>query len=839
MSAFLLRLQGIPRHGEITVGIIKGSRHFSFTTSSAIEDRLRHITERLVGQIEAVLDPREHPVDYTGPFILIKGVDDAVITTTDPELDAYEIEVAPNSRLDPVTRGIRKRATSVATNNPDQQVLGALARMTGHLSRAAKAQQALQASLVKVERTFAEGTRATLLGMPLPSNPTPGVTHPITATPAVASSVLTQLGANTGAMMNQMAGLSDARARQLEAIRKKEEEAKTGTPPAAGNGNPPSGTGSPVSPPSPTGGGGGGGSGQPGGTGTPSEDLREPFGDGSEEEAEVRKACLIWIYRFDGIEIVIGETGDGRWRLSRGQGDYVYNSRGVLVYDPEVYDFGMEGDGDEGDPDLKRKLDELIERRRSHAEEQGDPWASTRALASFFADLTPIVGDVKGLVESLTGENFFTGEELSPEERAFGFAAALVGLLTLGVGSTAVRAGTKTADKIADAYRAGAASGRLTGEAATTIEETILALRRERLAARSRPSHPLRTSCEIMEELQPGRAGRRFAPDSCFAPGTLVALPAGEFAPIEQVNVGWTVVTAGRDAPAAQTVVRISNAQAAALLELRVMRDNEESVIRCTPNHRFATNEGFTAAGKLSPGLSLHCLDGARAVVTATREIAAAVQPVFNLQVSTDHTFAVSPARVIVHNGPPCPSWKSMTAAQRAVATERLTSARSALLAQEGRVGSYAEMADSANDSGRKYRELHQLRHGLDSLPPASEVITPNHIPPASLLRAFRHPNLNRKTGGAINMTMARHLDMRTTHSAVNDTRNLGAARTNREYIDLLNAGRPKAEVFQKALRDDLDDMLRISPQLYGPAAQQLVDYYKDLVPGLMRGFKL
>jgi hypothetical protein len=75
----------------------------------------------------------------------------------------------------------------------------------------------------------------------------------------------------------------------------------------------------------------------------------------------------------------------------------------------------------------------------------------------------------------------------------------------------------------------------------------------------------------------------------------------------------------------------------------------DHETLRCTPRHRFFTTSGWVAAGDLSPGCEVRCLDGKMHEIFAV-SVEPAETPVFNMRVDQQHTYFVGQAGYLVHN---------------------------------------------------------------------------------------------------------------------------------------------------------------------------------------------
>ena len=214
--------------------------------------------------------------------------------------------------------------------------------------------------------------------------------------------------------------------------------------------------------------------------------------------------------------------------------------------------------------------------------------------------------------DSLAGFDIVTGEDLSPGERAFAGAAALVGLLTLGIGSSVLRGGTRTASRLNRMFDGARNARRLTGNESAFVDDLLRRLKEEAIGTRGRGARQLRNNCEVVSELFPNRAGRRLAIDSCLVLGTLVAVPGASPVAIEAIQTGWAVLSCPPFAQSsaianvnARQVLSSSNVSASAITEIRLISGSEYETLRLTPEHKVATCSGFVDAKSLVPGMRL------------------------------------------------------------------------------------------------------------------------------------------------------------------------------------------------------------------------------------------
>ena len=110
--------------------------------------------------------------------------------------------------------------------------------------------------------------------------------------------------------------------------------------------------------------------------------------------------------------------------------------------------------------------------------------------------------------------------------------------------------------------------------------------------------------------------------DECFPAGTLVNTPSGAV-PIEKIAPGTVVEST--DGP--RRVTRVKTGRSEVLVEI-VLQNG--TVLRCTPNHPFFTNEGWICAGNLTKRHSLYDPENVRTLLKTVRdeeETSAVLQP--------------------------------------------------------------------------------------------------------------------------------------------------------------------------------------------------------------------
>lgn len=802
----LLRFDGTPSGGALSVSVAVDGRWYDIDTETVPGDPLRTVTAALARTLRQRLDGTGADVDHDRSGVLVLGADDVQAEVEDDGLTVVEEEAVGRLPLEPFTTGYRDAAGDPARSD---RVLRDLADTVGSLRDLAAAGSDLAATA----GTAAREALATL------------------ASPEASDAMRAGAAATAAAADQVLASLSDlgsARAELLEAIAGKEAEAKTPSGAGVPGGQPGSGTGTPVGPPPPTTptGGGGGGSGTGGGDGGGDGTTRE---GGGQPTRTVEEPCEIWEYWIAGLRFVIGKfIEDGRevWVLARGQGMFIERPDGTSVWRADAYDFN----DSPSDPDLKAKLDAAAAAEQAKAET--DTWGSFAAIASLALDLVPIVGDIKGIAEALTGENLLTDEALGTGERLFTLGTALLGLVTLGVASTALRGGAKSVRALDRAVSAGRATGRLDDVGRGAVGDLLSDLRR---LQRSAPRDPraLRSNCELVGDLRrPGRSSPRLGVRECVESTTPVALADGTVVPIGTVEPGWLVATwdpeHGR--VSAGRVLHTSASRSTRTVRLTLSEGGDEGELTASADHRVLTTDGgWVPAQRLVAGDRVVATRHGSAAVVSASDVAEPIE-VCNLVVSGPHDFVVGALGVVVHNGDPCPDWTSLKPAEQAKIRSRMRDALSTLRGLEGQVGSYAKLKGPAREATARYNELYRLRAG--EIAPPFGVVTPNHIPSRSLIEKLGLKGLDGESCGAINMTMQRHIRTR--------TYGLDAVRSNRPYLDAVNNGTlTPRQAFQRALRDDLRDML--DPAKFGDryrqAADDLVAFYRAKHPTLMQGF--
>ncbi|MFE0327414.1 polymorphic toxin-type HINT domain-containing protein [Streptomyces sp. NPDC058960] len=244
----------------------------------------------------------------------------------------------------------------------------------------------------------------------------------------------------------------------------------------------------------------------------------------------------------------------------------------------------------------------------------GDSWASGKSLLddaeqqrrmSLLLDLLPGVGDGKGIVEALVGEDLVTGQKLTTEERMLGGLSVL------------------------DWLRAG-----------------------DRLLT--------------ADEVRKARKGEQAVTCNSFPDGTKVLMADGSQRPIQQVREGDRVLAAdpatGRQQQEPVTAL-ITGQGEKDLVDITVQTDQGPSKVTATDGHPFWVDdlEAWATAGQLQPGAWLRTGAGTRVQVSAVKAWTAPEVTVRNLTVGDLHTFYVMAGStpLLVHNTNGCGPWKA------------------------------------------------------------------------------------------------------------------------------------------------------------------------------------
>ena len=138
---------------------------------------------------------------------------------------------------------------------------------------------------------------------------------------------------------------------------------------------------------------------------------------------------------------------------------------------------------------------------------------------------------------------------------------------------------------------------------------------------------------------------------ACFAAGTPVLTPDGERA-IESLTAGDVVlakdVETGEIATRPIVAAKVTHDRPSILLELRNDTGQSETLV-VTANHPFfVEGRGFEQAGDLQPGDVVTTPTGGAHVVALAAH--AVVEPVYNIEVESFHTYFVGHSHVLVHN---------------------------------------------------------------------------------------------------------------------------------------------------------------------------------------------
>jgi hypothetical protein len=135
--------------------------------------------------------------------------------------------------------------------------------------------------------------------------------------------------------------------------------------------------------------------------------------------------------------------------------------------------------------------------------------------------------------------------------------------------------------------------------------------------------------------------------DGCFVAGTPVRTGNDGWMAIEGIALESTLASCDMSTGVVSngSVARLFRATSAEIVAITFVGET----LRCTPRHRFFTDSGWMAAGRLSPGTRVRCLEGAmREILDVSVEQAEI--PVFNMQVDRQHTYFVGKEGYLVHN---------------------------------------------------------------------------------------------------------------------------------------------------------------------------------------------
>ncbi|SFR39046.1 pre-toxin TG domain-containing protein [Litoreibacter janthinus] len=671
MPTIYVNLEGVGEGGKLSGHVLQRGQSTEFEIDVGEWDVPRVVADRLASRLDSLQPNLGERLENAGGVVLLREVDDFQVESADVGIFATDVETVPTTRLTGETFGSRFAASGYADH--DREVLDHLGLWVGELARSAKAEQ----MLIRNSSAALNANTANPLSTGLSPMSGGGGGDGATMASAIA------------ATMSATAKLAKARGEQLKAIEQKEREAKGngggagqpgGLPPTVGPGPwlPPD--------PDPTGGGGGGGSPAPGpssGTGTGGSDgtagkepengtVARPLGTDNELRP-IETPCEIITYIIDGVEYTIGKFDDG-WFLALDKGGLeVFQNDGSFTIVPDSYNFG---DIYADDPDMrplevdKAHLDAMVQQRQQAASEEDDPWKDAASVASFVLDLVPIVGQIKGGVELATGYDYVTGRQLSTEERA---VAAVFMLLPFAGG--AIKAGTKAGLRAAQkAIRAGRS---LTGSHLGTLEDALRQLRRSRMRRRtSRAEVQVRRCGDPNSRV--GRRGSRRNLTRCFASGTKVRQVSGDHIPIEIIRPAMSIASVpgaamqpNSNAPSNRRVLRryARSAEETMTFTLRGEEGGQDWPLTTTSAHLFATPSGYRAAGWLQPGNHVLRAEGRLAVVV---DVVAKPdkEPVYNLEVSVDHNYLVTPLDILVHNSCPCSEFWSQVQTEKMLEDE-------------------------------------------------------------------------------------------------------------------------------------------------------------------------
>ena len=257
-------------------------------------------------------------------------------------------------------------------------------------------------------------------------------------------------------------------------------------------------------------------------------------------------------------------------------------------------------------------------------------------LLSMGLDFVLVVGDAKGLLESLTGRDAVTGDKLAAWERALGAIPLLGGAATTG-----------------------AAVGRMARKAGPMMDLFSDMLRRVRRGERtldgaSDVGRQARRGDDVVDS---GGDLLRRINQRCFAAGTPVLLGDGTLRPIEEVAEGDQVLASpgSSDRPDTSSeavprpVLAIHDGEATNFVRVTFEVGGENMHVDCTERHPLATPSGYVAAGDLRPAAKLLCVGG-RTVPVRSVTVSHGPVRVFNLTVEGDHCYFVTRVGLLVHN---------------------------------------------------------------------------------------------------------------------------------------------------------------------------------------------
>ncbi|UGY92782.1 pre-toxin TG domain-containing protein [Streptomyces gobiensis] len=263
-------------------------------------------------------------------------------------------------------------------------------------------------------------------------------------------------------------------------------------------------------------------------------------------------------------------------------------------------------------PGIKKGAEKLGEVSDIDYSGIGDTWGSgstgldnaeQRRWMSLLLDLIPGIGDGKGIIEAVTGQDLATGEKLNGTDRLLG---SLVVLRWLKVGGKVLRA-------------------------------------------------------EDVRDARKGKGAAACVPDNSFVPGTPVLLADGTRTPIEEVRVGDQVLAtdpqSGRTESAPVTAL-ISSEGTKQLVRITIDTGGDQerhtSSLTATGRHPLWTERPgrWTDAADLRAGMWLRTSAGTLAQITGVKAWTAPRQQVHNLTVAGLHTYYVlaGDSPVLVHN---------------------------------------------------------------------------------------------------------------------------------------------------------------------------------------------
>jgi hypothetical protein len=112
-----------------------------------------------------------------------------------------------------------------------ERVLADLASLVEAMAAATQSEAAILEQLVSGHKTYVAAVRAILVGGEIPPEPNPGEGGEIAASTTQAVEATNRLGTNVAAMTGALAERASMRAKELDAVKNKEQEEKKGTPP--------------------------------------------------------------------------------------------------------------------------------------------------------------------------------------------------------------------------------------------------------------------------------------------------------------------------------------------------------------------------------------------------------------------------------------------------------------------------------------------------------------------------------------------------------------------------------------------------------------------------------